>query len=126
MSLIKHRRKRITLGLVFGTLLVCCLLFLDPRSLPAPFLFVPFGLFFCASFLLLRELLSFASQKLHAKLSSSRVARIAFAFSGLPTFLLLIQSVGQVRGYDIIISLILFGAIDFYLARSPFAAFRDR
>ncbi len=126
MSFIKHRRKRIALGLALALVLVFCLLFLDPRSLPAPLLFVPFGLFFCASFLLLRELLSFASQKLHAKLSSSRVARISFALSGLPTFLLLIQSVGQVRGYDIIISVILFAAIDFYLARSPFAAFRDR
>ena len=98
--------------------------FLNPYNLPAPLLLVPFILFFAATALLLYRLIGFINKKLGLSLSKGRAARLGIMCSGLPTFLVLLQSIGQVGGYDIIVSVVLFVAIDFYLARSRFGLFR--
>jgi hypothetical protein len=117
-------RGHITTILLLYGLLAIFLTFFNPYSLPAPFLFVPFVLFFGASFLTIYRFASFLSKKLRVNAKQSQISRVAILAAGLPTFLVLLQSVGQVTGYDVIISLVLFFAIDFYLSRSRLALFR--
>ena len=107
-------------------LLAVFLLFFDPYKLPAPLLFLPFIFFFAATALFLYRAIQFGARKLHLKLSKGLAARLSLAISGWPTFIVLLQSVGQVGVYDIIISIILFVSIDFYLARSRIAIFDKR
>lgn len=94
--------------------------------MPAPMLFVPFVLFFGASFLLVYRAGLFLAHKFRLDFKAPQAARLAVFAAGLPTFLVLLQSIGQVSGYDIAISFVLFGALDFYLARSRFGLFRSR
>lgn len=104
-------------------LLIACLLLLNPYDMPAFLLFAPFVLFFSATFLSLYRIFAFVARRTGGKFQKTHAARTAFVFAGLPTFLVLLQSIGQVGAYDILISIILFAGIDFYLARSKFQIF---
>lgn len=117
------RGHTVTISLLYGSLVIFLVLF-NPYGLPAPLLFVPFLLFFAASFLTVYRSVGFVAKKLRLNIKATQVSRIAIFTAGLPTFLVLLQSVGQVKGYDVIISLVLFFAVDFYLSRSRFAMFR--
>lgn len=112
----------VTIAVLYA-LLIACLLLLDPYDMPAFLLFAPFVLFFAATFLSLYRIFGFFARKTGGKFRKTHAARTAFLLAGLPTFLVLLQSVGQVGAYDILISIILFGGIDFYLARSKFQIF---
>lgn len=109
--------------IILYALLICLLVFTDPYNLPTPLLFLPFILFFIATTLLVYRLIGYIAKKLRLTLPPTSIARTSFVLSGLPTFLVLLQSIGQVGLYDIIISIILFAALDFYLARSKITIF---
>lgn len=118
-----HRHNVLIFGLY--SLLVIFLSFFNPYDLPALMLLLPFLLFFAASFLLLRRVLIFVARKLQLETNASKLTRIAFVCSGAPTFLVLLQSIGQVGPYDIVVTGVLFFAADLFLARSKFRLFKS-
>lgn len=122
----KYKTKRHHLGIIatsYGLLAIFLTVF-DPYSLPVLLLLVPFALFFTGTFFLIYRTLLYLVRKLQSPLAPARCARIAFVVSGIPTFLILLQSIGQVGAYDIIVTCVLFCAADFYLARSKLGVFK--
>jgi len=118
----KHFIKLLVSGHVVTSVVLYGLLALmltttNPYQIAPFFLFVPFVLFFVATLLLLYRSIIFAARALRLELPAAVAFRISFLFSGLPTFLLLLQSIGKVGAYDILVTIILFAALDFYVAR---------
>lgn len=127
MSMIQNIfRGNIVTIIVLYVCLGCFLVFSSPYNLPAPMLFLPFLLFFVATFLLVYKIGLLLARRSHLGLKPHHVARAGVFVAGLPTVLVLLQSIGQVSGYDVVISLVLFSALDFYLSRSRFGLFRSR
>jgi hypothetical protein len=108
-------QRRITkLGATYFSVVALFTLF-DPTKLPTVALIVPFLLLFFAFYFTVSEITQYQLSSVGSTQYRMRVALMA----GFPTLLLLLQSIGQLSGWEFLLVGAVFCGMYFYLVNLP-------
>lgn len=94
--------------------LAAFLVFTDPLQLPLPFLLMPFLLLFSS----VRSFVVILSRKLYGTNANRRVRLLATGCALIVTFVIVLQSLGQLSWRDILLAGSLILAVAFYFTRT--------
>jgi hypothetical protein len=105
-------KKCLVIGLTSSVGLIVLFISTHPRSMPSFVLLVPFVAIFVSLLSLSYAGLRFLG------LGAARAIRASFLTSGLPTLLLVLQSIGQLTARDVLGVFVLLALSYFYLLRT--------
>jgi FtsH-binding integral membrane protein len=108
-----YRQKKLLIVLLSAVFLCLFIVSTDPRKLSAPLLLVPPVLLFVVLFGI-----SFSVLSASTKVPKVKQKLISSALASAPVLLLLLASIGQLTGKDVVLSLLFIGGLTVYFSRA--------